>query len=127
MLQLWGAYPETEHIVHAPSVNLRNTERAESRVAVRTAVDGSVYTNTKKQPDQVTHQWQCDAPRLKALEIFEFLRLYAGKKCKVIDHDSVVHIGYFRVNPIQLNNQRRSVIASNTESVIFELEFLKVE
>lgn len=127
MYEFWGPHPATEVITVMPNAELRDAVSLQSRVLAKVSMSGVQYTNVKKQPDQELYRWQFDCTRVKALEFWEFVKLYIGEKVKVVDHDGNVLVGYFRINPLQLNINKRAVICSSKEAVAIEVEFLRTE
>lgn len=98
------------------SPKLRNTFQIDTRVVIKRAMSGKVYTY-KKTPSIFQLRWDFEAiTREKTLETIIFLKRTAGQQVRVTTHDNQLWIG-------QLINQFEMVgvgICNNQFTLMFE-------
>lgn len=128
MIQIYAPHPDAESILVLPNPELGDGERPESRIQIKQAMDGNLITHiTQKQLTAITYTWDFVLTRKKALELWEFISLHTGKIWKITWPGRNDLIVVLKINPLQLDMIRRSVIADSVEAVAINLQFESVE
>lgn len=119
MIQIEAPYPNTEIIVVLPEPELGNAKATTSNIKVKRMMDQSIETYINKR-QQNTYRFHFIIPKLKALEILNFMEAYIGSLIHLtgIEHNI---IGYFTKNPTELEIQRRAVSQNSQEDLDLEL------
>lgn len=128
MIQVYAPHPDAESILVLPTPEFGDGERPESRIQIKQAMSGRLQTHvTQKQLEAITYRWSFVLTRMKALELWEFINLHVGKSWRIAWTGRPSIVAVLKVNPLQLNVIRRSVIAGSLETVTIDLEFESIE
>lgn len=119
-------FPDIATVVVMPRPELRDAEIPETRVQLKTAMDGTLRTHVIKQPNRTTYKWIFDLSRKKGLELWEFIRIHAANPWEIVrDSDSI--IVNLKVNPVELEMLKRAVHCTSKDNVNLTLEFEKIQ
>ena len=128
MIQIYAPHPDSEAILFLPKPEFGDGERPESRIQAKKAMNGDTYTHvTQGQPDAIHYRFAFNITRKKALELKEFIRLYAGSAWRIVWTGRPDIVANLMVNPLQLDMAFRGVVADSVEAVPIELEFESIQ
>jgi len=119
-----GPYPEMKNTLLLPSPKVGNNKGNTATVQTIRAVDGTLYTYIKSKRARQAFSWSFEASKDKTLEAKEFIRLHEGGLVQLVDHRSIVRVGYVTINPFESTGSgRASNWGLNEEVCQFTIEF----
>ncbi len=123
MFRLEGPYPLLKTTVLLPSPQIGNNRALQSTVQTMRSVDGTLRTYIKPKRGRRAFTWDFLVAKDKALEVKEFIRLYAGSMLKATDHNSDVYVGWMVLNPIELAGEGRAASWPGGEAYKLSIRF----
>jgi len=128
MIQLFAPHPDAKQLMYLPNPEWGDVERLESTMQLHRSMNGAVVvTHIRKQVASRSYELDLQLTRMKSLEYLEFLAIWSGVKMKLVDHHAIERIGYVKVNPVELEKIRRSLVSDSTEAVSTRMEFETVQ
>lgn len=108
MFVIKAPFPLYKTTVLLPSPEEGNNRALQSSVQTLRAVDGTLYTYVKKKRGRRAHTWDFLVSRAKALEVKEFVRLYAGSVMQAVDQNGDQYLGWMVMNPLEIMGEGRA-------------------
>ncbi len=125
MISLEAPYPDVQAMLVLPEPNLGNSRATTSKIQTKTMMDGSIETYVMRRTQNV-YRFSVTIPKVKALEVLNFLEFYSGSKIRYKDIGRTT-IGFLLNNPTELEMQRRAVSQNSNEDVDLELSLEETE
>lgn len=128
MFTLQAPHPALEATTLLPNPEFGDGENLTDEVAVKRAMDGTVYTYVKTKAQRRKLEWTFRLTRNKALELRAFIQAYYASKIRVTDHNDRVWVGYFTDNPFEFDTIARALPArapmprGETQEITIEFE-----
>lgn len=119
-------HPMTDIVTIMPSAELGDLEQQRHQVQLKRMTDGTHKTHIIINDGRL-YSWLFIVTRMKALEFKALYQLYAGEPWKVITHDDTEIVGTVHVNPLNLEQIGRGVVADSHEQVLLKLDFEATE
>jgi hypothetical protein len=121
-LQLSAPYPLVVTTTLLPNPQLGDSEALSDTVAIRRAMDGTMYSYVKRGLRRKL-LFDFDLSRMKALELEAFVRAYQASKVLLVDHLSQSWVGHLTGNPVELEGTKRALKSFGNERMSVRLEF----
>ena len=102
-----GPYPAAQRTIVLPSPTFGDQQALTAEVDLRRAVNGATYTYIKRKGHK-SLTWEFRVGREKGMELRAFIKTCYASRVKVIDHNAQEWIGYFAVNPFELETTKRA-------------------
>jgi hypothetical protein len=127
MFILEGPYPAIQTTTILPSPDWGDINEPTAIVKALRAMDGTLYTYTQSKNNRRKCHWDFKLSRDKALELKAFITSYYRTQIRIVDHDSVVWIGYLQNNPFELTGSDRAPSFPGGEMMDISLDFEESE
>lgn len=127
MFRIEGPYPDIQTTTILPSPSFGNVHEPVAIVKALRTMDGTLYTYTKSKNKRKKCHWEFKLSRDKALELKAFFTSYYRTQIRIMDHDSVIWIGYLQNNPFEFAGTGHAPSFPGGEVVDISIDFEESE
>lgn len=128
MIQVFAPYPTICTLMYLPSAEWGDIERLESTVQLKRSMnDSTKVTHVSARENSRTLEFQFLLTRYKSLELIEFFKIYGADKVRLVIRGQDPRIGYLKINPLELEKMKRSLVSDSLEEVSCTLTFETTE
>ena len=128
MIQVFAPYPTVSVMMYLPSAEWGDTERLESTVQLKRSMNNSTkVTHVSVRENSRTLEFQFLLTRYKSLELIEFFKIHGADKVKLVIRGQAPRIGYLKINPLELEKMKRSLVSDSLEEVSCTVTFETIE
>lgn len=110
-----------EYVSLLPNPELGNTQAPTSTVTIMRGLSGEVYSYVRRNSER-NFTYDFVLTRMKAIELYEIYRDYAGVRWDILDHNGRHIVGYVKTSPLTLNMTGRGRNGLDTVAVSLEIQ-----
>lgn len=127
-MKIFAPYPGEQIFIVLPNPEMGDIQRLESKMILKRSMNGAVkVTHIKKMPNVRSYEYNLLLTRLKSLEFYAFYELFGSEQMRIEHDNDVDRIGYIRINPLELDVSKRSLVGSSIEEVSVRFDFETIE
>jgi hypothetical protein len=123
MFIIAAPYPNIQTTTILPSPDWGDVNEPVATVNALRTMDGTLFTYTKKKDQRRKCHWDFKISRDKSLELKAFITSYFHTRVRIIDHDSVIWIGFLQNNPFEFVGAGAAQSFPGGEVVDISLDF----